>query len=152
MSWLYFLVRVISALSCIVVGRLGEDVKQCEARYGGVAKRKDNTIQFLKAGLVVACVFEEGKCVQIHYHSATFEGGVPTPLTEGQIARLLKSYGDKWEVLKQGDNPFLTSWITDALLAVWDEKDRVLTIMTQERITQQVNQQREKEQKNLEGF
>jgi hypothetical protein len=137
--------------------RLGETPAQCQQRYGAPVKvdREGNTMCFMKGGFFIIVEFFNGRAETIMFRKVEQNVlGMGEKLTDNEIESLLAANGNgkKWktlEIMSMDDN-----WITEDgdFIACYKKMDRMLLILTKEKVAREMEEKKQKENKNLRGF
>jgi len=134
------------ALGTAANARIGETPAECIARYGEPLKveKETMTIGFQKGDLLIMCVFDEGKCVEIAYQK---EGD----LSEVEVMTLRDVNGTQWnEILNSAIGQ--QSWQNETCYATQMMGEGMLIVMTKPQKKRRDEARAAKEKQKLEGF
>lgn len=153
---IYCLILASLMLACPALGRIGETVDQCSARYGNPIRIDPATgfHSYQRGGMDIICKFTEGKCALIVFtHSQRDALGHGTALTADEIDALLvaNSAGKAWN--KRLTAPGQSWSLSDgSALAQYDVGKHVLAIITTAENSQDAARSAEASRQRLKGF
>jgi len=139
---------LITLLLCGVThARLGETSAQCTARYGEPLKvdKETMTLGFQKEGILIMCVFHEGKCAEVAYKKPDGE------LSDAEIETLRDVNGKDWR-LKPATANDQTVWENEKCYAVKVIGESMLLVMTREQKARRDEAKAVREKEKLKGF
>lgn len=155
---------IISLLSSptTALGRIGESIEECKARYGEPVGEDNDVIQipnaklvvFMKAGLAVGVSLIDGRAAMINFQKVEKDSlGIPEPISDTEIETLLAANAvGKWRAV---DSPVGKKqwWSEDGKsFAQQDLMRPSLTIMSRAFHEALVDVAQQTEEKYLEGF
>ena len=133
--------------------RLGETFEECKARYGDPVKVFQAGPVFIKGDFQIQIAFYDGKAGLIVFMKASGLAGVHEPLSDTEIATLMRANGSKSPWKQEKDSPpGGRGWVTeDGLLFAMYEKNQ-LWIGTKAGMTRYFRDAAAKEKMKMEGF
>lgn len=135
-------------LNAAAQARLGETSAECVARYGEPLRtdKETMTLGFEKEGILIMCVFHEGKCVEIAYKKKELG-----EFSEVEIQTLRDLNGKGWEKV---ENSAIDQqvWRNETSYAVKIIGEGMLIVMTHEQKKRRDDAKAATEKERLKGF